>query len=102
MTDPINPAVPCQRCGACCAYSANWPRFSIESEEALAHIPQHLVNDRESGMRCIRDRCLALLGTVGGATACAIYPWRPEVCRCCAPGDDECSLARRKFGLPPF
>jgi Fe-S-cluster containining protein len=21
---------PCQACGACCAYSQNWPRFSIE------------------------------------------------------------------------
>jgi hypothetical protein len=25
---------------------------------------------------------------------------RPEVCRTCMPGDAECTMARRKFGLP--
>jgi len=100
MTASIDHSASCMPCGACCAYSENWPRFSVESDEALAHIPQHLVNDRESGMRCVSDRCLALQGVVGSATACSIYAWRPEVCRCCAPGDAECTLARRKFGLP--
>ena len=23
---------PCQACGACCSYSQNWPRFTIEDE----------------------------------------------------------------------
>jgi hypothetical protein len=25
---------------------------------------------------------------------------RPEVCRTCMPGDTECAMARRRFGLP--
>jgi len=90
----------CQSCGACCAYSMNWPRFSVESDEELALIPEQLVNERQSGMRCTGDRCLALQGIVGIATACGIYAWRPEVCRTCVPGDAECAMARRKFGLP--
>jgi Fe-S-cluster containining protein len=90
----------CQACGACCAYSANWPRFSIESDEELALIPDKFVNDRQSGMRCDGDRCAALQGEVGKGTACGIYAVRPEVCRTCMPGDAECAMARRKFGLP--
>lgn len=91
---------PCLTCGACCAYSANWPRFSLETDEALARIPPTLVNDRQSGMRCIGDRCSALDGTVGESTKCSIYELRPEVCRACEAGDTECNLARRRFGLP--
>ena len=90
----------CQSCGACCAYSANWPRFSIESDEELAAIPAKLVNERLSGMRCEGDRCAALQGEIGIATACGIYAARPEVCRICMPGDAECAKARRKYGLP--
>ncbi len=90
----------CQSCGACCAYSQNWPRFSVESDEALELIPQAFVNERQSGMRCEGDRCSALKGKIGEATACGIYAVRPEVCRTCMPGDGECAMARRKFGLP--
>ncbi|OAF16125.1 Fe-S oxidoreductase [Bradyrhizobium centrolobii] len=99
-TPPIDPSSSCQACGACCAYSANWPRFSIESDEELALIPEQLVNDRQSGMRCDGDRCSALQGEIGKATSCGIYAARPEVCRTCMPGDAECAMARRKFGLP--
>ena len=91
---------PCQACGACCAYSSNWPRFSIEEDTALDLIPSEFVNARASGMRCEGDRCAALEGRIGVATACAIYAVRPEVCRTCMPGDAECTMARRKFGLP--
>jgi Fe-S-cluster containining protein len=90
----------CQGCGACCAYSENWPRFSIEEDDALALIPSALVNARGSGMRCDNDRCAALAGKIGEAVSCTIYAIRPEVCRTCMPGDAECAMARRKHGLP--
>lgn len=93
---------PCQACGACCGYSSNWPRFSIEDDDALARIPAELVNARGSGMRCDGQRCAALKGRIGEATSCAIYDVRPEVCRTCMPGDAECAMARRKFGLLPL
>ena len=51
-------------------------------------------------MRCEGDRCSALSGKVGEATACLLYAMRPEVCRTCMPGDAECAMARRKHGLP--
>ena len=93
-------ASPCQACGACCAYSQNWPRFSTEDDADLALIPPELINERGSGMRCEDDRCAALKGRIGEATACAIYAMRPEVCRTCMPGDAECTMARKKYGLP--
>jgi len=99
---PIEPMSPCQSCGACCAYSANWPRFTVEDDEALDAIPAELVNDRLSGMRCDGERCCALSGTIGQATACTIYTLRPEVCRECQPGDPECAMARRRHKLPPL
>ena len=91
---------PCQACGACCSYSQNWPRFTTEEDEALDLIPEKFVNDRLSGMRCDGDRCSALSGKVGEATACTIYAVRPEVCRTCMPGDPECAMARKRHGLP--
>lgn len=93
-------AFDCQACGACCSYSASWPRFTLEGDAALEAIPAALVADDESGMRCVGDRCSALAGEVGRATACGIYALRPEVCRVCLPGDDECLTARRAFGMP--
>jgi hypothetical protein len=90
----------CRSCGACCATSADWPRFSLESDEALALIPAALVSPDGSGMRCDGDRCAALLGEVGRETGCGIYAVRPDVCRTCEPGDPECVEARLRHGLP--
>ena len=95
-------SVDCQACGACCAYSADWPRFTLESEAALALIPEKFVATDLSGMRCSGGRCDALRGEIGAATACGIYDVRPDVCRACLPGDPECRLAREKYGLPPL
>ena len=94
------PAVPtedfdCQSCGACCSYSADWPRFSMESEEELARIPEKLVSADLGGMRCENDRCAALSGVLGQRVGCGIYDIRPIVCRTCMPGDDECLTARQ-------
>jgi len=95
-----NSESPCQSCGACCAYSRNWPRFSTEDDAALDLISAKFVNEGQSGMRCDGDRCSALAGRIGVETSCVIYAVRPEVCRTCMPGDTECSLARSKWGLP--
>ncbi|HEY0328931.1 MAG TPA: YkgJ family cysteine cluster protein [Rhodopseudomonas sp.] len=93
---------PCQPCGACCGYSENWPRFTTEDDAALDRIPEQFVNARLSGMRCDGQRCSALTGQIGVNTACGIYQLRPEVCRTCQPGDPECAMARRRYGLPPL
>jgi len=98
-TSWLDAADPCRSCGACCAYSASWPRFSLEDDAALARISPALINADESGMRCIGDRCAALSGEVGAQTSCSIYVARPEVCRACLPGDDACLTARRHFGI---
>lgn len=95
-------ASPCLTCGACCDYSSDWPRFSTESDDELALIPDPLVADNLSGMRCSDNRCAALTGKVGEAVACSIYAVRPHVCRACEIGDDECLMARERHGLPPI
>lgn len=103
MAAPSNrPTTPCQSCGACCAFSRHWPRFTLESEADLARIPDELVSRDRSGMRWAGDRCAALCGEVGVATSCAIYADRPDVCRACEPGDEACEMARARFGLPPI
>lgn len=89
----------CTTCGACCAYSAEWPRFSLEDDAALALIPSEFVDDANGRMRCDGDRCSALLGVVGVGTSCGVYAVRPDVCRDCMPGDEACEIARRHFGL---
>lgn len=91
---------PCTVCGACCAYSDEWPRFTIEDDATLDRIPAEMVNDQLSGMRCDGVRCLALVGQIGVATSCAIYADRPDVCRACEPGDHACDMARVRHGLP--
>jgi Fe-S-cluster containining protein len=89
----------CQSCGACCAYSREWPRFSLEDDAALDLIPREFVDDAHGRMRCAGDRCTALVGDIGISTSCAVYAVRPDVCRACLPGDDACQMARRRFNL---
>jgi hypothetical protein len=97
---PDADASPCNTCGACCAYSHDWPRFTIETDIALRRIPRALIDDSMSGMLCHGARCAALAGRVGVETSCTVYADRPEVCRECVPADDACQIARRKHGLP--
>jgi uncharacterized protein len=93
--------VTCQACGACCAYRADWPRFSLETDEEIARIPEAFIAANANGMACDGDRCKALSGIVGEAVACGIYAVRPLVCRDCQPGDDACTEARGFYGMPP-
>jgi Fe-S-cluster containining protein len=88
----------CQACGACCGHSAEWPRFSLETEEQIARIPEAYVT--LSGMRCEDNRCSALKGEIGSHVACLIYEVRPDVCRACVIGDDACAMAREARGMP--
>ena len=104
MTDFSRPpatldAATCRSCGACCSYSPEWPRFSLEDETALDLIPREFVDDKQGRMRCDGNRCTALVGDVGVATACAVYAVRPDVCRACLPGDAACQTARHRFNL---
>jgi len=87
----------CQSCGACCSYSEDWPRFSLETDEELDLIPAEYVSADLGGMRCEDNRCSALDGKLGIHVGCKIYAVRPIVCRTCMPGDDECLMARHKL-----
>lgn len=91
----------CQACGACCAHSHEWPRFTLEDDAEIDRIPAALIDDSQARMRCEGERCAALSGEIGTATACTIYDVRPLVCRDCLPGDDACSIARAARGMAP-
>jgi len=95
----VQDASPCRSCGACCSYDRHWPRFTLEDDAALARIPVKFVAADGSGMRCVGNRCSALLGEIGVAATCSIYELRPDVCRACQPGDEECNMARRHYGM---
>ena len=99
MMTPSSVAFDCQTCGACCSYSDEWPRFSLEEDAQLELIPEALVAADLGGMRCVGGRCSALDGEVGAATTCTIYAIRPDVCHACMPGGDDCLMARAAFGL---
>lgn len=62
----------CQACGACCSFSLEWPRFSLESDAQLNLIPPAYVDSELGRMRCIGNRCAALVGDVGTSTVRAI------------------------------
>lgn len=51
-----------------------------------------------------RPRCVALIGEIGQAVSCTIYPQRPSVCReFGGVGDIErCNHVRMVWGLPPI
>lgn len=93
---------PCTSCGACCAYSEEWPRFSTEPDSVLDRIPAELVDPSLSRMAWKNGRCAALSGELKCAVSCTIYDIRPDVCRACQPGDEECSVARAHHGLEPL
>ena len=104
---------PCIRCGACCAsFRVDFSRDELASE--LGQVPDGLAVKITSSLCRMRGtdhaqpRCVALMGTVGKKAQCGIYEWRPSPCRefgQLAPlgwGDDACSRARRRHGLPPL
>jgi hypothetical protein len=89
----------CQACGACCSFSAEWPRFSLETAADLDRIPLMFVDEAGGHMKCHGVRCAALVGEVGVSTSCSVYAVRPLVCRDCVVGDDACQIARKRFNL---
>ena len=114
MSDASADLSPCQQCGACCAsYRVSF--YAGEMDEMPGGIvPSGLVEQINSVMACMRGterqppRCVALHGTIGVSVACSIYEFRSSTCRDFSPyaelgqGDDACTEARRRHGLPPL
>src|ERR1700730_5041552 len=61
-------AATCRACGACCSFSPEWPRFSLETDAEIELIPHALIDDEHGRMRCKGNRCAALVGDVGVLT----------------------------------
>ena len=103
----------CTRCGACCTgFRVDFNRAELQSEGGC--VPDGLALDltadlcRMRGTDHARPRCAALTGTVGQRVRCGIHAWRPSPCRdfgLRAPfgiGDEACTKARARHGLPPL
>jgi uncharacterized protein len=85
----------CETCGACCAYSWEWPTFiGVRDGEG---IPEHLTENGR--MRCEGNRCVALMGTIGVEVHCRVYRDRPLVCMEFTAGSPACLAVRAHFGL---
>jgi len=108
-----SPENPCTHCGACCAsFRVDFAREELASE--FGCVPDGLTvevtayTQRMRGTDHAQPRCAALVGTVGQRAHCGIYEWRPSPCRefgQLAPlgrGDDACTRARQRHGLPPL
>ncbi|MBV8380295.1 MAG: YkgJ family cysteine cluster protein [Paucibacter sp.] len=104
---------PCLDCGACCAsFRVDFAVDELQSEggcvpDGLAvPLTSHLARMR--GTDHAQPRCAALVGQIGVRASCGIYEWRPAPCRefgLRAPlglGDDACTRARARHGLPPL
>lgn len=90
---------PCTSCGACCAYSHDWPEFCEEDD--LEGIPESMCDCESGRMKCIGDRCVALVGEIGVAVGCSVYASRPGVCKAFEAGSQACAEVRRWFQLEP-
>ena len=102
---PAGGADDCHGCGACCAsfrVSFYWAEASVRA------IPDDLIRQLSPWYACLAGtnspapRCRALQGEVGGRVRCTIYAHRPSPCREVQVGDDKCSRARQRHGLPPL
>ncbi len=85
----------CESCGACCAYSWEWPTFIGDRDGE--DIAPHFVEDGR--MRCDGNRCSALAGSIGSSVYCRVYDDRPLVCREFTAGSQACHAVRAHFGL---
>lgn len=91
--------IDCQTCGACCAYSFDWPEL-VEDQDGDG-IPIEMIDCDHGRMRCDGDRCCALEGEIGVAVRCTIYNNRPAVCREFSPTKriHDCNRVRKWHGL---
>jgi Fe-S-cluster containining protein len=104
----------CRDCGACCCNTECNRRdgtqdyIEVEPGGSLRlgsrHALKQLAQRNEHGewhmlLTGRKQRCVALVGDVGGGVRCAIYADRPRVCKNVEAGDEECLRARRFHGL---
>lgn len=103
----------CISCGACCAsYRVSF--YWGELASAGGEVPDDLTAKAGHHRSCMlgtaqkQPRCVALVGTVGEAVSCSIYPNRPTPCREFEANNSainfnpDCDKARARHGLPPL
>lgn len=98
----------CQSCGACCASYRVSFYWAETDQHPDGQVPAQLTTPVSPWRVAMRGtdskpvRCIALTGTVGESVGCGIYPQRSSTCRDFSAGDERCTDARRRHGLPPL
>ncbi|MDO5505196.1 MAG: YkgJ family cysteine cluster protein [Pseudoxanthomonas suwonensis] len=105
---------PCLSCGACCASYRVAFHWSEADDAPNGHVPAALTGSLRMHERAMRGtdqpqpRCVALVGVIGLAAHCGIYPQRPSPCHQLLPSwesgraDAQCDRARIRHGLRPL
>ncbi len=96
----FEPALDCQRCGACCREGYDTVEIGLRDPVRKKH--PELITSRDGRLGVAREgsRCAALSGDgVDEPHACRIYSDRPKPCRELAVSSTNCLIARRRVGL---
>lgn len=107
----MNDHYDCQVCGACCVdYFGTTGYIQLRPAEVgqLRRMGLPVVDWHGQSLLATRPHegpigntcCVAFVGEVGKACACAIHPERPRACREFEAGSEGCRFARLEAGLP--
>lgn len=97
------PALDCQRCGACCR--EGYDLVPVGRREPVARVLRRrgLLAEAGCGLSLLRAdegrRCAALAGDLTAGYGCTAYEDRPRACRDLRPGGEACLIARQRVGL---
>ncbi|MGK3981239.1 YkgJ family cysteine cluster protein [Sorangium sp. So ce118] len=100
----MSDALDCQRCGACCGPTEDYPTYVDLFAGDVGRLPPryrlHVIGSslatKETSSGTV---CVALRGSVGKRVSCAIYESRPTLCRRFERGSKACREAREYAGL---
>jgi Predicted Fe-S-cluster oxidoreductase len=112
MSGLDEPAHPCLRCGACCAYFRVSLHWSEAAPELGGQVPPELTEALRLHERVMlgtsqaKPRCVALEAEIGTHSRCTIHARRPAACAALAASWEygeasaQCDRARAAHGLP--
>lgn len=89
----------CRTCGACCR--SPFAAVPVQQDDVIKNVyPDALeIYNGKIYVKRFADKCSALIDSSDETCSCAVYEYRPRVCRDFAPGGHACLDARKRLGL---